>query len=55
LLESNQIKTKKVEGMEEEFLTKAEINRAWNRKKKLDADDGLPAVVRAAPLACSVD
>jgi hypothetical protein len=25
--------------MDEEFLTKADINRAWSRKKKLDADE----------------
>jgi hypothetical protein len=33
--------------MEEEFLTKAEINRAWNRKKKLDAVGDEGSVVRA--------
>lgn len=44
LLQSNQIKTKKLEGMDEEFLTKAEINRAWNQKKKDATGNEVPVV-----------
>ena len=34
LLETNQLKTKKLEGIDESYLTKAEVNRAWKEKKK---------------------
>lgn len=44
-VQSHQLKTMKVEGMEEEFLTKAQINRAWNQKKKLQMDGDEISVV----------